>query len=181
MLLVLGASLLLAACGDDGTNPELLSEKTANSMLDDLEAANEAFEAGDCDKMDRRLQKVLDQINALGSPPIDKALKLNLREGTEALMEQSDECESAEAAPPEEEEPAPAPAPEPETPEEPSDSGGQEVPDETNPDQPEQPEPEPAPEPQPEPAPEPNPPPQPEPPAPTPPSGGIGPGSEAGN
>ena len=43
VLLVLGASLLLAACGDEGTNPELLPEKLANSMLDDLDEAETAL------------------------------------------------------------------------------------------------------------------------------------------
>src|SRR3712207_1214475 len=103
VLLVLGACLL-AGCGDDGTNPELLAEKTANSMLDDLEEANAAFADGDCGKVERRVQKILDRVNALGSPPIDQELKLNLREGAEALQEQAEEeCEPAEE--PAEEEP----------------------------------------------------------------------------
>ena len=181
---MLGACLLFAGCGDDGSNPELLSEKTANSLLDDLEEAEAAFDEGDCAKMQRRLNKVLERINDLGGP-ISKPLKLNLREGTNTLIETAEaECGATEEpapAPAPEPEPEPTPAPEPETPTEEPDSSDEEepTPDETNPDQPETPAPEP--EPTPEPAPEPEPTPQPEPtPAPTPPSGGVGPGTEAG-
>ena len=187
MLLALGPFLLLAGCGDEGTNPELLSEKTANSMLDDLEAAQEAFDEEDCATMQRRLDKVLERVNALGGP-ISKPLKLNLREGTETLIEAADaECgESTEPAPEPEPEPEPAPAPEPETPTEEPDAPDTEeptTPDETNPEQPDvpAPEPEPAPEPAPEPTPEPAPEPTPQPePTPPPPSGGVGPGSSVG-
>jgi len=183
MLLALVAFLLLAGCGDEGSNPELLSAKTGNAMLDDLEASNEAFEAGDCAKAERRAQKVLDRVNDLGSPPTDQELKFNLREGANALLDHLDECEPAEAAEPETEEPVePTPTPpEPETPEEPSDSPDEEepTPPEPTPDEPDVPAPE-QPEPEP-PAPEPNEPaptPPPETPAPTPPSGGVGPGNE---
>src|SRR5688572_14920157 len=183
VLLMLGACLLIAGCGEEGSNPELLSEKTANALLDDLEEAEAAFEDGDCAKMQRRLDKVLERINDLGGP-ISNPLKLNLREGAQTLMDTAEaECgEATEPAP----EPEPVPAPEPETPEEQPDSEDEEepTPDETNPDQPEEPAPEPEPAPDPEPAPEPDvdpaPDPGPPPTTPAPPSGGVGPGSEAG-
>jgi len=179
VLLVLGASLLLAACGDEGSNPELLSENLGNALLDDLEEAEAAFADGDCDKVDRRLEKVLTRINDLGSPPVDQELKLNLREGANELIAAADEECGVEEEPAPEPEPEPAPAPEPETPDEQPDSTDEDetTPDETNPDQPEQPEPEPAPEPEPEPEPTPEPAPEPEP---APGSGGVGPGSEVG-
>src|SRR5688572_208864 len=159
VLLMLGACLLIAGCGEEGSNPELLSEKTANALLDDLEEAEAAFEDDDCAKMQRRLDKVLERINDLGGP-ISKPLKLNLREGARTLMDTAEaECgEATEPAPEPEPEPEPAPAPEPETPEQQPDSEDEEepTPDETNPDQPEEPAPEPEPAPDPEPAPEPD-------------------------
>ena len=186
-VLVIGAFLVFAGCGEESTNPELLPEKLANSMLDDLEEAQVALDEGDCERMERRLDKVFERIAALGSPPTDRQLKLNLREGINTLQEEaSAECE--ETSEPEEEptEPVPAPEPEPTTPVEPEDSEDEEepTPEQPNPDQPEEPEPEPDVEPgPPEPGPAPNP--EPAPPANPPPtspggSGGVGPGSAVG-
>ena len=185
VLLMLGACLLIAGCGDDGSNPKLLSEKTANSLLDDLEEAQAAFDEGDCERMQRRLDKLLERINDLGGP-ISKPLKKNLRRATQTLMDAAEaECgETTEPEPEPEPDPVePVPAPEPATPEEQPDSEDEEepTPEPTTPEEPDAPAPdvEPA-EPEP-PAPEPTPAPAPEPPpAPTPPSGGVGPSTEAG-
>ena len=178
VLVLLGASLLLAACGDEGTNPELLPESQSEYLLGKLDEAEAAFEDEDCATALARIEEAQERINDLGQP-ISRELKMNLRDGTTTLYEQVEtECAEAEE-PATEPEPEPQPTPAPEPPEEEPDSEdeGEQTPDETPPDQPE---PEPAPEPEPEPEP-PAPEPQPEPePAPSPPSGGVGPGTEAG-
>ena len=183
VLLLLGASLLAAGCGDNGTNPELLPESQSDYLLSNLDEAEAAFEDDDCETALAHIEAVQERVNDLGKP-ISRELKINLREGAATLREQVEvECAEAdqpEPAPEPEPEPVPEPEPEPETPEPQPDSPDEEepTPDEETP--PDQPEPAPEPEPQPEPAPEPTPPtPQPEP-TPTPPSGGVGPADEAG-
>lgn len=187
-VLLIAAALLLAGCGgDEGTNPELLSEKKGEAVLADLEAAEAAFAENDCETVNDRLESALEEINDLGSPPIDKELKLNLRDGVEKLQDAADEeCGNEEDPAPEPEpepEPEPVPVPAPETPEEQPHSPDEEEhtpPEDTTPDQPDVPAPaEPAPEPEPEPEPAP-PAPEPAEPAPSPGSGGVGPGSAVG-
>jgi outer membrane biosynthesis protein TonB len=166
LALAVAGCLGLTGCGGEESNPQLLPQKHADFLTENLEEAEEAFAANDCETVDARLEDALERINDLGAPPISKPLKLRLREGVQALQDEAGTCGEEEEEPTEPTEPVvpdPEPAPAPDEPED------------------EEPEPEPEPDPEPAPEPEPDPAPAPEPqepvePAPTPPSDGGSPG-----
>jgi outer membrane biosynthesis protein TonB len=180
LLLALAATLALASCGE-GDSAELLPGGTASEISSNLKEVRRLADEEDCVGAQDAALEVSDQIDALGG--VDQKLKTALREGATRLEEVVAACTEAE---PEEEETAPSLSTEAEEVEEPEDEKKTKKKEEKEPpgqekkaekeaekEEKEVEEPEPSAEP---PTTEAEPPPTPS----GTPSGGIGPGTEAG-
>jgi hypothetical protein len=105
LLLGLGAILGLTACGG-GSSADLLPGTTATQINTNLDQVRAYVAEGDCLSAEDAVATVIDEVDGLGG--VDAKLKAALKEGTTRLSEVVADCESEEDE--EETEPAIAPA-----------------------------------------------------------------------
>ena len=84
------AALGLLACGSGGS-ADLLPGRTASEINSNLDQVQELVSEGDCIGAEDAAQAVNAQVNALGG--VDRQLKQALREGTTKLTQVVEECE----------------------------------------------------------------------------------------
>lgn len=100
LALALGAAaaFALVSCGDDEEDEQaLLPGDTAEAILANLDAVEEAVAAGECDEAAENVETIQNQIAALDRP-VSRKLRQNLSEGAELLAERiAEECEPAAA------------------------------------------------------------------------------------
>jgi len=89
VLALLAAATVLASCG--GEDAQLLPGSTAREITANLDAVQQLADEGDCVGAESAALQVSEQIDALGG--VDRRLKGALREGAERLNEVVAECE----------------------------------------------------------------------------------------
>jgi outer membrane biosynthesis protein TonB len=101
LLLGAAAAVALASCGG-GSNAKLLSGSTANEITANLDRVKQMVNDGDCVAAEDATQLVATQVDELGG--VDEKLKQALREGAARLGEVVSECieETTEAVEPSE-------------------------------------------------------------------------------
>jgi hypothetical protein len=105
LVLGVGAVLGLSACGG-GSGADLLPGTTAKQINANLDQVRAYVAEGDCVSAEDAVSEVIDEVDGLGG--VDAKLKAALKEGTTRLSEVVADCESEEAE--EETEPSIAPA-----------------------------------------------------------------------
>jgi hypothetical protein len=104
-VLAVGAALGLSACGG-GSGADLLPGTTAKQINSNLDQVRAYVAEGDCVSAEDAVSAVIDEVDGLGG--VDAKLKAALKEGTTRLSEVVADCEGEEDE--EETEPSIAPA-----------------------------------------------------------------------